>query len=222
MFFLSLVLAFCFCLWFLFAFFFCFFFCLFPGCFCSFWFLCGCESFRLGFTHGGLWGDLDSTGRNITNAPQTGSIAWPTKMNHQRLTAQQQQQQQYAYTQNPQVTVVESTDGASLQRRSVAVAYLLWFFFGWFGIHRFYLERPLTGIIWFLTLGIAGVGWLIDLFLIPGMVAMCNSPKNAYVTTTTTTTYNQPQQVYTVAQPSTVVVSARAQPVVVTTTVYGS
>jgi TM2 domain-containing membrane protein YozV len=48
------------------------------------------------------------------------------------------------------------------------VGYLLWLF-GFMGAHRFYYGKPITGTIWFFTLGLLGVGWLIDLFLIPGM-----------------------------------------------------
>lgn len=44
--------------------------------------------------------------------------------------------------------------------RSVAVAYCLWFFLGVFGIHRFYLDRNVSGIIYLFTLGIFGIGWL--------------------------------------------------------------
>ena len=56
----------------------------------------------------------------------------------------------------------------SMAPRSVAVAYLLWFFFGVLGVHRFYLGRPLSGIIYFFTGGLFLIGWFIDLFLIPG------------------------------------------------------
>ena len=49
-----------------------------------------------------------------------------------------------------------------------SVGYILWIF-GFTGSHRFYFGKPITGTIWFLTLGLLGVGWLIDLFLIPGM-----------------------------------------------------
>jgi TM2 domain-containing membrane protein YozV len=49
-----------------------------------------------------------------------------------------------------------------------AVGYLLWLF-GFMGAHRFYYGKPITGTIWFFTLGLLGIGWLIDLFLIPGM-----------------------------------------------------
>ena len=49
-----------------------------------------------------------------------------------------------------------------------SVGYLLWIF-GFLGSHRFYYGRHITGTIWFFTLGLCGVGWLIDLFLIPSM-----------------------------------------------------
>ncbi|WP_428852646.1 NINE protein [Imbroritus primus] len=51
---------------------------------------------------------------------------------------------------------------------SKLIGYLLWIF-GFTGSHRFYYGRPVTGTIWFFTLGLLGIGWLIDLFLIPGM-----------------------------------------------------
>jgi TM2 domain-containing membrane protein YozV len=54
------------------------------------------------------------------------------------------------------------------QTHSKVIGYLLWIF-GFFGGHRFYFGRPITGTIWFFTLGLLGVGWIIDLFLIPGM-----------------------------------------------------
>ncbi len=51
---------------------------------------------------------------------------------------------------------------------NMGVGYLLWIL-GFTGAHRFYYGKPITGTIWFLTLGLLGIGWLIDLFLIPGM-----------------------------------------------------
>jgi len=53
---------------------------------------------------------------------------------------------------------------------SVAIGYVLWIF-GFTGAHRFYYGKPVSGTIYFLTLGILGIGWLIDVFLIPGMDA---------------------------------------------------
>lgn len=51
---------------------------------------------------------------------------------------------------------------------SVPMGYLLWVF-GFLGAHRFYFGRPITGTIYFFTLGLLGVGWIIDAFLIPSM-----------------------------------------------------
>ena len=54
------------------------------------------------------------------------------------------------------------------ETHSVLVGYILWIF-GFLGSHRFYFGKPITGTIWFFTLGLLGIGWIIDLFLIPGM-----------------------------------------------------
>ena len=51
---------------------------------------------------------------------------------------------------------------------SKTIGYLLWIF-GFTGSHRFYYGKPITGTIWFFTLGLLGIGWLVDLFLIPAM-----------------------------------------------------
>lgn len=56
----------------------------------------------------------------------------------------------------------------STSTHSKTIGYILWLF-GFTGSHRFYYGRPITGTIWFFTLGLLGIGWLIDLFLIPGM-----------------------------------------------------
>lgn len=51
---------------------------------------------------------------------------------------------------------------------STLIGYLLWIF-GFTGSHRFYFGKPVTGTVYFFTLGLLGIGWLVDLFLIPGM-----------------------------------------------------
>ncbi len=54
------------------------------------------------------------------------------------------------------------------QTHSAAVGYILWIF-GFLGCHRFYFGKPISGTIYFFTLGLFFIGWFIDLFLIPGM-----------------------------------------------------
>ena len=48
------------------------------------------------------------------------------------------------------------------------MGYILWIF-GFTGSHRFYYGKPLIGTIYFFTFGLLGIGWIIDLFLIPYM-----------------------------------------------------
>ena len=57
---------------------------------------------------------------------------------------------------------------ASNDTHSKTVGYLLWIF-GFLGSHRFYYGKPVSGTIWLFTGGLLGVGWLVDLFLIPGL-----------------------------------------------------
>lgn len=65
---------------------------------------------------------------------------------------------------------MHATAVRSHDTHSIAVGYLCWVF-GFTGSHRFYFGKQITGTIWFFTLGLLGVGWLIDVFLIPGMHA---------------------------------------------------
>jgi TM2 domain-containing membrane protein YozV len=51
---------------------------------------------------------------------------------------------------------------------SKTIGYILWIF-GFMGSHRFYYGRPVSGTIYFFTLGLLFVGWIVDLLLIPGM-----------------------------------------------------
>ena len=78
---------------------------------------------------------------------------------------QNQQQQQVVYIQAPQ---------AYKPQKSVGVTYFLWFFLGLWGIHKFYLGKAGTGIIYLLTGGIFGIGLLLDLFTIPSQVRNVN------------------------------------------------
>jgi len=55
-----------------------------------------------------------------------------------------------------------------MKSHSLVIGYLLWIF-GFIGAHRFYYGRPISGTIYFFTLGLFFIGWLVDLLLIPGM-----------------------------------------------------
>ena len=58
--------------------------------------------------------------------------------------------------------------GQDNKTHSVLIGYVLWIF-GFTGSHRFYYGKPISGTIYFFTLGLLFIGWFIDLFLIPSM-----------------------------------------------------
>ncbi len=65
--------------------------------------------------------------------------------------------------------------------KSVLAAYLLWFFFGMFSVHRFYAGKTKSGVVRLILLLIPFIGWailtllwIIDLFLIPSMIGEQN------------------------------------------------
>ncbi len=74
----------------------------------------------------------------------------------------------------PPVKYVKYVPVGYADTHSIAIGYLLWLI-GFTGAHRFYYGKPLTGILWFFTFGLLGVGWLVDLFLIPAMDAEADS-----------------------------------------------
>ncbi|MEU0821175.1 MMPL family transporter [Streptomyces mirabilis] len=65
-------------------------------------------------------------------------------------------------------------DSTPRAAKSVAVAYLWWFFVGLFGMHHFYLGRTGRGLLHLCTLGICGLGWLADAFTLPHQVRSAN------------------------------------------------
>lgn len=64
--------------------------------------------------------------------------------------------------------------------RSKVVAYLLWFFFGIFSAHRFYLKKYGTAIFYLLTLQLFGIGWIYDAFELGRMVERYNLMRGYY------------------------------------------
>jgi len=75
-------------------------------------------------------------------------------------------------------------------KKSTGIAYLLWFFLGGLGVHRFYLGQTGSGIamaiisviswitvmigIGLVGLAVIGIWWLVDAFLIPGIATRSN------------------------------------------------
>lgn len=59
-------------------------------------------------------------------------------------------------------------------KKSYFVAYLLWLFLGFLGLHRFYMGRTGTGLLYFVTFGLFCMGWIFDLFYTAVMVADYN------------------------------------------------
>ncbi len=50
--------------------------------------------------------------------------------------------------------------------KKVLPLFLLFFFLAWLGVHRFYVGKIGTAILFILTLGGFGIWWIIDLILI--------------------------------------------------------
>lgn len=73
-------------------------------------------------------------------------------------------QEQQIIINNSILNHMDITPGVS--RKSKIVALLLCIFLGGLGAHRFYVGKIGTGIIYLFTVGLFGIGWLIDIILI--------------------------------------------------------
>jgi TM2 domain-containing membrane protein YozV len=96
-----------------------------------------------------------------------------------------------------------------MKEKDKGTAYLLLLIslIGLAGIHRFYLEKVGTGIIWLLTFGLLGVGTIYDLFTLGNQVDVYNAiHRNAYGyggnnANTNNIVINMPSNPYTSAPP---------------------
>ena len=69
---------------------------------------------------------------------------------------------------------MHASDETMNDTHSLLVGYLLWIF--WFlGAHRFYFGRPVSGTVYLFTFGLLGIGWLVDLFLMPSLERQADS-----------------------------------------------
>ena len=50
--------------------------------------------------------------------------------------------------------------------KSKATALILCVLFGWLGLHRFYVGKVITGLLYACTCGLFGIGWLVDILAI--------------------------------------------------------
>ncbi len=57
-----------------------------------------------------------------------------------------------------------------LRLKNLFIGYLLCLFLGLFGAHKFYLNRPVLGVIYLFTGGLLVVGWIYDIFTLPRQV----------------------------------------------------
>ena len=65
---------------------------------------------------------------------------------------------------------------------NLILAYDLWFFFGIFGVHHFYLKRDRHAFVWWSTLGgLCGLGWIRDCWRLPDYVRQANEDEDGYV-----------------------------------------
>ncbi len=53
-----------------------------------------------------------------------------------------------------------------MSKKSRLITLLLCLLVGELGIHRFYVGKIGTGVLWLLTGGVLGIGWLVDLICI--------------------------------------------------------
>lgn len=60
------------------------------------------------------------------------------------------------------------------RRKSRSIAWSLWVLTGFMGGHRFYLDRTVTGILMLVTGGGGLIWWVVDAFLLSGMVEAYN------------------------------------------------
>ena len=63
------------------------------------------------------------------------------------------------------------------QEKTLDDAYLMWFPFGFLGLHHFYLKRWKWGCLYLFTAGLFAIGWIVDLFRLTYLVERYNRDK---------------------------------------------
>ena len=75
----------------------------------------------------------------------------------------------------PAMMTVHSSHWYQPEEKSLAVAYLLWFFFGLFGVHQFYLGKIGRGVGYIFTAAWFTIAFWVDLFTLPSQVNAINA-----------------------------------------------
>ena len=74
-------------------------------------------------------------------------------------------------------TTMQHGNSLGYPPKSLLLAYVLWFFLGVLGIHQFYLGKVGRGLLYLFTLGVFGIGVLIDLFTLPAQTRAVNAQR---------------------------------------------
>lgn len=86
--------------------------------------------------------------------PLQENVETQTNINHESINT-------VNYNQVPQGNI-----NAERKRKDKAVALLLCIFLGYFGAHKFYEGKAGMGILYLFTMGLFGIGWIVDIISI--------------------------------------------------------
>lgn len=93
--------------------------------------------------------------------------------------ANYEQAQNQQYQPNPTIIINNTNTNAfghmTISPKSRWVAFILCFFVGLLGVHRFYVGKVGTGILYLFTGGLFGIGALVD-----GIMILCGSFRDCY------------------------------------------